>query len=101
VGKLKVRVLPSLIFFKDGVAIGRQTGFEGLVRTMEDEDFPTARLLRAMRATGVLGAQPKDEGGDTDDEDIEDEASVRLNRARRAMLEAADDAVSGGAGTGV
>jgi phosphate transport system permease protein len=56
VPKLKVKVLPTLVFFRDGVATGRQTGFEGLVRAASDQDFPTLRLLRAMQLAGVLGA---------------------------------------------
>jgi hypothetical protein len=97
-----VRVLPTLIYFKDGIAIGRQTGFQDLVKSAEEEDFPTARLLRSMRAGGVLGPVPKDrDEGDTDDEDLDDEASVKLQRARRAMLEALDDTTHGGSGTGI
>ena len=33
VAKIKVKVLPTLAFFVDGVLIGRQTGFEGLVKS--------------------------------------------------------------------
>jgi len=42
VGKLGVRVLPTLVFFRDGVAIDRLVGFEGLGGTADD--FPTANL---------------------------------------------------------
>jgi thioredoxin-like negative regulator of GroEL len=46
VAKLKIRTLPSVAMFVDGVLVGKQTGFEGLVSSATDEDFPTARLAR-------------------------------------------------------
>jgi hypothetical protein len=95
VGKLKVRVLPTLVFFKDGVATGRQTGFEGLVSAAGDQDFPTARLLRALMVGGVLGeAARKDAAEGGDDEEDEEEGfgggggsqfEAKLARARAAM----------------
>ncbi len=70
--KLKVKVLPTLVYFRDGVATGRQTGFEGLVNCATDQDFPTLRLLRAMQLGGVMGeaarkAAAEGEGEDEDD----------------------------------
>jgi hypothetical protein len=74
VAKLKVKVLPTLAFFVDGVLIGRQTGFEGLVRSAADQDFPTLRLLNVLRVAGMLGDAEKkaavEEDGD-EDEDAE------------------------------
>ncbi len=73
--KLKVKVLPTLIYFRDGVATGRQTGFEGLVSSATDQDFPALRLLRAMQLGGVLGDAARKEaaelGGADDDDDGE------------------------------
>ena len=73
VAKLKVQVLPTLVFFKDGVATGRQTGFEGLLSESKDQDFPTARLMRILMLGGVLGEAARksalEGGGDEDDED--------------------------------
>lgn len=50
VGKLKVRVLPTLISFIDGVAVDRITGMEGL----GGDEFPTSRLRNRLRVSGVL-----------------------------------------------
>ena len=67
--KLKVKVLPTLVYFKDGVATGRQTGFEGLVSQATDQDFPTLRLLRAMQLAGVLGEAARREAAEGAGED--------------------------------
>jgi hypothetical protein len=115
VAKLKVRVLPSLVFFVDGVCVGRQTGFEGLVRDARDEDFPTLRLLAVLKFAGMLGEDAQRDAAAEDEEDEEDgegegrgksskgRGSVsdgpsrggnfesRLADARRAMLESLGD----------
>ena len=114
VAKLKVRVLPSLVFFVDGVCVGRQTGFEGLVRDARDEDFPTLRLLAVLKFAGMLGedAQRDAAAEDEDEEEGEGEGrgesskgkgsvsdgpsrggdfESRLADARRAMLESLGD----------
>ncbi|GBG67822.1 hypothetical protein CBR_g943 [Chara braunii] len=67
VTKLKVKVLPCLILFRDGVAFDRIVGFQELGHA---DDFPTnvleARLLRA----GVISAKCKSGGkGDNDSEE--------------------------------
>lgn len=102
VAKIKVKVLPTLVFFHNGVVIGRQTGFEGLVTNITDEDFPTGRLLRVLQASGVLGVEArKDADGDASDEDdgsrsgggggAGEDFATKMARARRAMLESLDD----------
>eukprot|EP01012_Entosiphon_sulcatum_P062434 TRINITY_DN8876_c0_g1_i1.p1 TRINITY_DN8876_c0_g1~~TRINITY_DN8876_c0_g1_i1.p1 ORF type:complete len:225 (-),score=62.90 TRINITY_DN8876_c0_g1_i1:57-731(-) len=49
VQKLSVRVLPSLIFFKDGVAVDRLLGFEGLPGKDEFEtDTLVERIKKAL-----------------------------------------------------
>lgn len=72
VAKLKIQVLPTLAFFVDGVLIGRQTGFDGLVSSAADQDFPTLRLLNVLRVAGMLGDAEKkaaaEEEGDEDEE---------------------------------
>ena len=108
--KLKVKVLPTLVYFRDGVATGRQTGFEGLVRAATDQDFPTLRLLRARQLGGVLGDAARREAAEGGEEDEEEEGGVgggaagggggaggsfeaQLARARAKML--AEDAELG------
>ena len=82
VGKLRVTVLPSLVFFEDGVAVGRQTGLDGLVAAVPRGapasaglSFPTGRLERVLAASGVLGGPakaaalvPEDASEEEDDE---------------------------------
>ncbi len=108
VAKLKVRVLPTLVFFKDGVATGRQTGFEGLVNSAADQDFPTARLLRALMLGGVLGEAARKDASEGGEED-EDEGfgggggegfEARLARARSAMVAGLASGSHGGGGGG-
>jgi len=102
VNKLKIRMLPSLAMFKDGILVGRQTGFEGLVNSATDDDFPTYRLQRVFRVTGMMGdaaMKLKDEDSEEEEENRENNSSsnstmdfqARLAQARRAMLESLDD----------
>jgi len=101
VAKLKVKTLPTLVYFNDGVATGRQVGYDGLRITTTaagvssissgsaaasaaaaaaaptaaaSTDFSTASLARAMRAAGVFGAAPI-VGGLDEEEDEDDGGS--------------------------
>jgi len=51
VGKLKIKVLPSIILFTEGVAKDRLTGFEELGNT---DEFPTALLECRLAVSGVI-----------------------------------------------
>ncbi len=60
--KLQIRVLPCLVFFVNGVAVGRVTGFEALGNR---DDFTTAQLEKLLLAGGVVQAvAPKAPGSD-------------------------------------
>lgn len=48
VNKLKVKVIPTTVFFEDGVATDRLFGFSGLIEEEGAEDFPT-RNVRTQR----------------------------------------------------
>ena len=101
--KLKVKVLPTLVFFRDGIATGRQTGFEGLVSSATDEDFPTAKLMRHLGIAGVLGdkaaAALMERGGEADSDEEGEEGDYggvggmeeKMKNARIAMARAAID----------
>lgn len=96
VTKLKIKVLPTLVFFHNGVATGRLTGFEGL-RTIAPTgmltagsssssasggsgasaaslaagtDFETPSLLRMLKLSGVLGPKAEVEADSDDDGDV-------------------------------
>uniref|UniRef100_A0A7S2BP56 Thioredoxin domain-containing protein n=1 Tax=Alexandrium andersonii TaxID=327968 RepID=A0A7S2BP56_9DINO len=61
VEKLKVRTLPCVVFFVDGVAKGRQVGFDGL----GGDEFKTLQLAGKMRECGGI-----EEDFDPEDEDF-------------------------------
>lgn len=76
VSKLLIKVLPSVVFFQDGVGIDRMVGFQGLdaahaqkpkIRTIEDR----------ITATGFLMSSPygtyDDDADESTDEEYEDE----------------------------
>lgn len=88
VAKLRVKVLPSVIFFIDGVAVGRQLGFENLRQIVtggglstasssaagadaRSTDFTTASLVNVLRASGVLGEAARARAAEGDDDDDE------------------------------
>merc|ERR1719230_1286928 len=48
VEKLKIKTLPCAVVFKDGVALGRQVGFEGLGA----DDFSSAQLAWRLKEWG-------------------------------------------------
>jgi hypothetical protein len=50
VDKLKIRTLPCAVVFNDGVAKGRQTGFEGL----PGDEFPTVQLAWMIKEWGGI-----------------------------------------------
>lgn len=52
VGKLQLRVLPTVVLFKDGVAVDRIVGFEGLGG--DGSDFTTRSLEKRIANSGVI-----------------------------------------------
>jgi thiol-disulfide isomerase/thioredoxin len=65
VAKLNIKTLPTLIMFRDGKAIDRLTGFEGLSDRKNPDEFPTSRLGRWLESTKAIEYQ----GPDSDEED--------------------------------
>jgi len=59
VEKLRIKTLPCAIFFKDGVAVGRQVGFEGL----DGDEFRTVDLAWRIKESGCIEEDfdPEDE----------------------------------------
>eukprot|EP00811_Abedinium_folium_P007448 NODE_16875_length_973_cov_3.938534.p1 GENE.NODE_16875_length_973_cov_3.938534~~NODE_16875_length_973_cov_3.938534.p1 ORF type:complete len:247 (+),score=70.61 NODE_16875_length_973_cov_3.938534:113-853(+) len=60
VDKLNIKTLPCIVVFVNGIAVGRQTGFEGLTG---GDEFPTAQLAWRFREWGGLEEEfgPEDE----------------------------------------
>jgi thioredoxin-like negative regulator of GroEL len=54
VGKLKVKVLPTVVMFVNGVAKSRVVGFEGLMEGDDNETFTTAAFARLLEAENML-----------------------------------------------
>ncbi|OQR87238.1 thioredoxin-like protein [Achlya hypogyna] len=58
VSKLVIRVLPTIIYFKDGIASDdRIVGFEGLADDMrpgKEDEFPTVNLARRLAKVGAI-----------------------------------------------
>ncbi len=51
VKKLQVKTLPTVVLFKDGIAIDRLIGFEDLGGV---DDFPTAAVEKRIAKSGVI-----------------------------------------------
>jgi hypothetical protein len=86
--KLGIKVLPAVVFFRDGVAVGRVVGFDALGGR---DDFSTSELERSMRACGVVADRRRvgEEGGDPEDEDDEDGGGQGARRRAGALVAAA------------
>ena len=54
VSKLVIRTLPTLIVFRDGKAVNRLTGFEGLTTAADLDNFPTSKLQSWLAETGAV-----------------------------------------------
>ncbi|KAL4967787.1 thioredoxin domain-containing protein [Aspergillus stella-maris] len=90
VEKLKIRVLPCVIGFSDGVAVERVLGFEGLGIAGNDglEGFSTATLEKRLLKAGVLSQTrfnaDEDEGSDAGSEDDEEGDNRKGRRGIRS-----------------
>ena len=75
VGKLQVKMLPTLIFFKDGIARDRMVGLEDVGAR---DDFTTSALEARIAKAGVIIT------GDKIDEDAEDKKKQTANSIRQS-----------------
>lgn len=89
VDKLRVRTMPTLIFFVDGVATGKLIGFEGLSDNMpegKEDEWKTVTLARALAAQGMIN------GSKIVDEDaVEAEVREAMSSMRQRSLYDFDD----------
>ncbi|KAF7592610.1 hypothetical protein BBP40_012699 [Aspergillus hancockii] len=92
VEKLKIRVLPCVIGFKDGIAVERVLGFEGLALGGRDgtDSFSTTTLEKRLLWKGVLvqaklKADNVDPSASDTDRDDDDGGDRRQNSRRRAI----------------
>jgi hypothetical protein len=82
--KLHIRMMPTLVYFVNGVAIGKQIGFDGLSDMMpegKEDEWPTILLAHAIAAAGMIDAEAVvDEDGEAE------EAMQKLDRMRQASM---------------
>ncbi|KAL4942858.1 thioredoxin-like protein [Aspergillus oleicola] len=97
VEKLKIRVLPCVIGFLDGVAAERVLGFEGLGIGGSDglEGFSTVTLEKRFLAAGILSQTKfnadEDDGSERDSDDEEEDARTKRRGIRSGDTRANDD----------
>lgn len=86
VEKIKIRVLPCVIGFKDGVAVERVIGFEGLGSGGRDgtDGFSTATLEKRLLWTGIL-TQAKMKAGDEDSQSSDADSDVNEPGSRKTI----------------
>lgn len=70
VAKLKIKILPTVIVFKDGQSVERLLGFESLTasssrRANDVDDFPTSRLGYWLESVGAI----EYDGPESDDDE--------------------------------
>ncbi|KAL4890414.1 thioredoxin-like protein [Aspergillus ambiguus] len=89
VEKLKIRVLPCVIGFKDGIAVERVLGFEGLAAGGRDgtDAISTATLEKRLLYKGILmqARLKEEEGDDASDVSDADADSDDAGKGRRAL----------------
>lgn len=86
VDKLKVRIMPALVLFADGIAKDRILGFDGLADAQpegREDEWPTVRLARLLADKAMLR---RDRIRDEDGELAQQQS--KLTELRRAMMSA-------------
>lgn len=79
--QLKVRTLPTVVVFKDGVAVDKIVGFEGLAEQMpegREDEWPTILLARLLAAKGAI-----DSSAVVDDDEVEARMKARAEEMRK------------------
>lgn len=88
--KLQIRVLPTIVCFRNGVALDRVVGFEELGG---QDDFATSIMARRLGMSKCLQRQ-KDKSEDDKDEDEEEDQVIKAaleGRHAAALLDAGKD----------
>jgi thioredoxin-like negative regulator of GroEL len=82
--QLKIRTIPTVVIFIDGVAADKIIGFEGLADGQpegKEDEWPTIRLARLLGSKGAL-----DKKSIVDDDDVEKESTAKFEDMRKAFL---------------
>lgn len=81
VEKLKIRSMPTLAFFSDGVCYSKLIGFEGLTDNMpegKEDEFPTITLARYLGSVNIINNDAI-----VDDEGIEAAMKEKMETLRK------------------
>ena len=81
---MKIRTIPTVVIFHDGVAVDKILGFEGLADDMpagKEDEWPTIRLARILNAKGAINKNTM-----KDEDEIAKEKSLQLANMRQALL---------------
>jgi hypothetical protein len=84
VEKLKVRMMPTLVYFVNGVATGKQVGFEGLSDGMpigKEDEWPTILLARSLVRNGMIN-----ESAIVDEEGTVLDMQSKMDEMRRKVM---------------
>jgi thiol-disulfide isomerase/thioredoxin len=82
VEKLKIRTMPTLIFFEDGVALSKQIGFEGLSDKMpegREDEWKTVQLALILGKSGMINMSKI-----VDDDEEKNRAQETFEERRKA-----------------
>lgn len=89
VEKLKIRTMPTLVFFEDGVAIGKQIGFEGLSDGLpegQEDEWRTIQLARVLGKNRMI-----DVSKIIDDDEEQSRAQATFEERRKAAFVSYND----------
>eukprot|EP01033_Poteriospumella_lacustris_P016872 gene16872-12077_t len=89
VEKLKIRTIPTVVIFHDGVAVDKILGFQELAEGQpegKEDEWPTIRLARLLGAKGAINKALI-----VDDDEVEQTAKQTIDSLRAAMMNAALD----------
>ncbi len=81
---MKIKTIPTVVLFIDGIAADKILGFEGLSDGMpegKEDEWSTIRLARVLASKNMLS---KD--NIVDDEEVEREARMKMENMRKAYV---------------
>eukprot|EP01040_Poterioochromonas_malhamensis_P004643 gene4643-4975_t len=82
--KLRIRTIPTVVIFHDGVAVDKILGFEGLTDGLpagKEDEWPTIRLARLLVSKGAINKSTI-----KDEDEIAKEQALQLESMRKALL---------------
>lgn len=84
VAKLAIRTMPTVVFFRDGVAIDKIIGFEGLADDMpegKEDQWPTIKLARRLGEMKAINP-----AAIVDDDGVEAAMKAKMEEMRKSIF---------------